>query len=73
METPMNKYKVYTGPTLVNGVAQRMMETGQFAASWAGTEHVYLETYLGYQTVLDLLQKPYGTGFTQRDLVQINS
>ena len=72
-ETPMNEYKLYTSPTLAKEVAQRMFETGQFEASWSGTDHVYLATYLGYQTVLYLLQKPYGTVFTQRDLVQINS
>lgn len=64
----MNRYKLYTGPTLVNGVAARLSASPLLSDVLAGTEHVHLSTYLGPEAVLDLVRAPYGTGFTHRDL-----
>lgn len=50
----MNRWKLYTGPTLVNYVANRLRTHG-VNVTVEGTEHVYLLTDLDRYQLLNLL------------------
>jgi hypothetical protein len=48
------KYKIYCGPTLVRDLARRLNVSG-FHVYLEGTEHVYVDTEEGVNTLLTFL------------------
>jgi hypothetical protein len=67
-ESTMNKYRIYTGPTLVDEVANRLSE--YYTVTIRGTEHAYIETVVdGPNQILDTLTRACNlSGFTLRDI-----
>jgi hypothetical protein len=61
----MNKFRVYTGPTLSEPVAWYLQD--HFNTVTAGTEHVYVLTTKTGEDVLATLKAKY-SGFTYRDV-----
>lgn len=61
----LNKYRVYTGPTLVDDVAAYL--TDYFNTVTAGTEWVYVVTTLTAEDVLRQVNTKF-SGFTARDV-----
>jgi hypothetical protein len=63
----MHKYKVYTGPTVVQYAANRLRDRGYTVSE--GTEHVYTEA-ASREDVLEAL--PRGVGWTWRDVQELS-
>jgi len=60
------KYAIYTGPTIVKQVAQKLAEAG-FLVSNIGTERVYVITDQGVDSILALL----GSTWKNRDIQEV--
>jgi hypothetical protein len=63
----MNHYKVYTGPTLVQGTAAALRRAG-YTVTLEGTQHVYLDTTDGAGAVLETLRAHTGPGWNLNDV-----
>jgi hypothetical protein len=63
----MNRYRLYTGPTRVAGVAKVLRDHGFFVVV-LGTEHVYFESWHIVPEAWKLLQDCHVTGFKYQDL-----
>ena len=63
----MNRYRLYTGPTLVQHVANLLLLHGYFSV-FQGTEHVYFESWHTLPEAWKLLQDCHVTGFKYQDL-----
>lgn len=63
----MNRYKLYTGPTLVKHVANLLLLAG-YQKVFEGTENVYFESNLNLQGAYAQLKLDGVTGFRYTDL-----
>ena len=64
----MNKYRLWTGPTLVNQAAEWLEQAG-LTVTVRGTESVYVLAN-NQDQVLNAL--PKGSGWTWRDVTKLN-
>jgi hypothetical protein len=77
-EGSMKKYKVYTGPTLVKPVAEKLRKAG-IPVNIEGTEHVHFSTDKPREEVLRALRAPYqaedgeAVGWSDRDISEMPS
>ena len=63
----MNRFAIYTGPTLVATVAKKLGEHGDITVTTEGTAHVYIETPYTHEYILRLMPS-IGSGWTSRDI-----
>lgn len=63
----MNRYKLYTGPTLVQHVANLLLLAG-YSDVFQGTENVYFRSSLNTQGAYAQLKLDGVTGFRYTDL-----
>jgi hypothetical protein len=64
-----HRYRVYTGPTLVKAVGDRLESRGPHVYI-LGTAHVHVETYLTVDELVAVLNDEF-SGFTQRDVQEL--
>ncbi len=63
----MNTYRLYTGPTLVEGIAQILRDHGYFGV-FQGTAHVFFDSWHTQPEAWKLLKDCHVTGFEYQDL-----
>jgi hypothetical protein len=62
----IRKYRIYTGPTIVQGVANRL-RANHFPVTIEGTESVWIRTSRNVSDVLETLNEQWST-WTARDI-----
>jgi hypothetical protein len=68
LTTLRHRYRIYTGPTLVHAIANRLSQA-YVQVTLEGTAHVYVETNLTVERLLGIL----GTTWTHRDIQRLGA
>lgn len=66
----MTHYRIYTGPTLVDGVADRLQTADGIIVTLRGTMHVYVDAKSAEQVFDVLTATGTFTGWSLRDIQQ---
>jgi hypothetical protein len=66
----MNRFAIYTGPTLVQWVAEKLRQKEDITVTIEGTAHVHVATPYSRDYVLGLMPS-IGSGWTHRDIRQL--
>jgi hypothetical protein len=64
----MTNYRLYTGPTIVQDVAERLRENDSVLVTFIGTQHVYVSAP-NADAILDAVGR--GRGWTERDVLEL--
>jgi hypothetical protein len=69
-QVSMNRYAIYTGPTIVNHVAACLNDQDDITVTVKGTAHVYVETMYSPEYVLGVMRS-IGCGWTLSDIRKV--
>jgi hypothetical protein len=65
----VNRYRIYCGPTITRDVAHRL-SNWDVKTTLIGTEHIYVETLLDVDKLLDILGRQ--GGWSYRDIYKLS-
>lgn len=70
----LKRFRIYTGPTIVNQVADYFKSLSTYSQVFAGTQHVHMVTDYCHERE-DILRdvKRYGSGWTMSDIQHLGN